>query len=100
MWHGRTSLAKADAYAAFLRERAIPDYRSVPGNISATILRQDKRDSAHFITMSYWKDMDSIRAFAGDNVDTAKYYTEDKDFLLEFEPAVQHYFVEGHANGT
>lgn len=30
IWHGRTPLAKADAYARFLDTRAMPDYRSVP----------------------------------------------------------------------
>jgi hypothetical protein len=37
--------------------------------------------------------MDSIRAFAGEPVDQARYYPEDKDFLLEFEPTVVHYHV-------
>ena len=29
-------------------------------------------------------------------VDVAKYYPEDKEFLLEFEPTVVHYEVVGH----
>jgi hypothetical protein len=33
IWHGRTLRSKSDAYARFLEERAIPDYRSVPGNL-------------------------------------------------------------------
>ena len=41
--------------------------------------------------------MASIRAFAGEGVETAKYYPEDKDFLLEFEPRVIHYEVVGLA---
>jgi len=30
-------------------------------------------------------------------VDAAKYYSEDKDFLLEFEPRVVHYEVVGQS---
>ncbi len=30
-------------------------------------------------------------------MEAAKYYPEDKDFLLEFEPNVVHYEVVGHA---
>jgi hypothetical protein len=30
-------------------------------------------------------------------VETAKYYPEDKDFLLEFEPTVVHYEVVGRS---
>ncbi len=37
MWHGRVPTAKAAAYRAFLNARAIPDYRSVPGNIAAIV---------------------------------------------------------------
>jgi hypothetical protein len=30
----------------------------------------------------------------------AKYYPEDKDYLLEFEERVQHYTVTAHAGGS
>jgi hypothetical protein len=36
-----------------------------------------------------------IRGFAGEDIDLAKYYPEDRDFLLEFEPKVVHYEVVG-----
>jgi ketosteroid isomerase-like protein len=42
--------------------------------------------------------MDVIRGFAGHEVDQAKYYPEDKDFLLEFEPKVVHYEVAGQSS--
>jgi heme-degrading monooxygenase HmoA len=93
LWHGRTPLDKADAYGTFLDTRAMPDYRSVPGNLGAQVLRRDEGDVAHFLTLSYWESEDAIRAFAGANLRTAKYYSEDEDFLLEFEPEVQHYEV-------
>jgi hypothetical protein len=41
--------------------------------------------------------MDSIRAFTGVEAEHAKYYPEDKGFLLEFEPAVVHYEVVGES---
>ncbi|WP_456411292.1 hypothetical protein [Oceanithermus sp.] len=42
----------------------------------------------HFVTLTYWTDEEAIRAFAGVEVLKAKYYPEDRDFLLEFEPEV------------
>lgn len=48
MWHGRTAPQQADAYAAFLAQRAVPDYRSVPGNLAAYVLRRDAADATHF----------------------------------------------------
>ena len=93
MWHGVTPHSKADAYTAFLEQRAIPDYRSVPGNLSVAVLRCDEGDVSHFVTVTHWESEESIRAFAGDDLLTAKYYPEDQDFLLEFEPQVRHYTV-------
>ncbi len=97
MWHGRVPTSKAQAYAKFLNERAIPDYQSVEGNISVYVLQREEGEVTHFITMTFWEDLDSIKAFAGEDVEAAKYYPEDKEFLLEFEPKVVHYEVVGRS---
>ena len=95
MWHGRVPSNKAPAYREFVNRRAIPDYRSVPGNISVHILERQEGEITHFITLTFWESMDAVRAFAGEDVERAKYYPEDEDFLLEFEPTVVHYEVVG-----
>lgn len=97
MWHGTVPAGKAGEYREFLNTRAIPDYQSVEGNLSVYILERSEGAITHFITLSFWKDLDSIKAFAGDDVSVAKYYPEDKDFLLEFEPTVMHYEVVGQS---
>ena len=95
MWHGRVTTAKAKKYRAFLNTRAISDYRSVEGNISVHILERTEGDITHFITLTFWNDLESIKACAGEDAEVAKYYPEDRDFLLEFEPKVVHYEVVG-----
>ncbi len=97
MWHGRVPTAKAKAYREFLNARAIPDYQSVEGNISVHILERTEEDITHFITLSFWESMEVIHGFAGQDVEIAKYYPEDKDFLLEFELRVVHYEVVGQS---
>jgi len=97
LWHGRVPASKAGAYREFLNARAIPHYRSVEGNISVHILERSEGDITHFITLTFWEGMDGIKAFAGDDAETAKYYPEDRDFLLEFEPKVVHYEVVGQS---
>lgn len=100
MWHGRTPRSKADAYTRFLEQRAIPDYRSVPGNLSVAVLRRDEDAVTHFLTVTHWDSESSIRAFAGNEALKAKYYPEDAGYLLEFEPLVQHYTVMASANAV
>ena len=97
MWHGRVPANKTQEYRKFLNERALPDYQSVPGNISVHILERREGEVTHFITMTFWKDREAIKGFAGDDGEAAKYYPEDKAFLLEFEPTVVHYEVVGHS---
>jgi len=100
IWHGRTLRSKADAYARFLEQRAIPDYRSVPGNLSVAVMRRDDDAVTHFLTVTHWISESSISAFAGDDPLRAKYYPEDGGYLLEFEPLVQHYTVVASTNAV
>ncbi|HEY54571.1 MAG TPA: antibiotic biosynthesis monooxygenase [Caldilineae bacterium] len=97
MWHGLVPTSKAPAYRLFLNDRAIPDYQSVAGNINVWILERQEGDITHFITMSSWENMDAIKGFAGEEPEVAKYYPEDTDFLLEFEPQVVHYEIVGQS---
>jgi hypothetical protein len=93
IWHGRTLTSKGDAYLAFLQRRALPDYRSTPGNSAAFILRRIDGEVTHFTALTHWDSIESIEAFAGVDIARAKYYPEDEDFLLEFEPKVQHWEI-------
>lgn len=97
LWHGRVPGAKAAPYREFLNARAIPDYRSVPGNVSVHVLERQEGEVTHFITLTFWDSLESIRAFAGDDLEKAKYYPEDAEFLLEYEPRVVHYEVVGQS---
>ena len=91
IWHGTTRAVDADKYLNFLLEAGVRDYTTTPGNQEVRVWRSIKGDIAHFWTVSTWDDRDSIKAFAGEDIEKAKYYPEDDDFLLEFEPNVEHY---------
>src|SRR5262245_42042448 len=93
IWHGVTQAAKSDEYLDFLKRTGVPDYQATEGNRGVYVLRNINGDGAHFLTVSFWESFQAIRRFAGDEVEKARYYPEDKDFLLEFEPRVQHYEV-------
>jgi heme-degrading monooxygenase HmoA len=100
IWHGRTPRGRADEYESFLERRAIPDYRSVPGNLEVWVLRRDAGEETHFLTVTRWESEAAIRAFAGADLLKAKYYSEDGEFLLEFEPEVVHYTETAHTRSA
>jgi hypothetical protein len=41
------------------------------------VLRQPQGDTAHFLLLTLWDSWDAIRAFAGEDIEKAKYYPED-----------------------
>lgn len=92
-WHGKTLTEKADAYEEFLLRIAIPDYTAVDGLLEYRFLRRTEGKETHFDLFTYWTNMETIKKFAGDVAEKAKYYPEDKAYLLEFETNVKHYNV-------
>ncbi len=85
LWHGRVNISKADEYAEFMKERAAPDYGSVDGLHKLVFTRRDEGDVTHFLLITFWDSMESVKKFAGEHPEKAKYYPEDDDFLLEKE---------------
>ncbi len=93
IWHGKTSKENFEAYTEFLKLVAIPDYQKTDGFKGLTFLRQVKDNEGHFNLITYWDNLEAIRNFAGADLEKAKYYPEDDNFLLEFEEKVQHHEV-------
>jgi heme-degrading monooxygenase HmoA len=93
IWHGKTKESDFENYTQFLEKVAIPDYSKTEGFKGLTFLRQIKNNEAHFNLITYWENLDSIKNFAENDFEKAKYYPEDDNFLLEFEEKVQHYEV-------
>ncbi len=93
LWHGRTNADKADEYTRFMIERAAPDYGSVSGLKKRYFLRRMDGDEAHFLLVTLWDSIESIKKFAGESPEKAKYYPEDDLFLLEKEKTSTMYEV-------
>ena len=93
LWHGAVPADKADAYTKYLHETGVPDLQSTEGNEGVYVLRAIEDDVAHYLLLSLWNSVDSISAFAGDDIERARYYPKDSDYLLELEPTVSHYEV-------
>ena len=93
IWHGVTLSEKAGEYGHFLNSVAVRDYQATAGNLGVHILRRIAGDKAHFLIVTFWESYSAIKGFAGEDVEKARYYSEDIGFLLEFEENVVHYEV-------
>jgi len=92
-WHGMTPASKADEYIDYLNKTGVPEYRATQGNLGVYLLRRIEGNVAHFLLLTLWESEEAIKRFAGSDIEKAKYYPEDKQFLLELEPTVTHYEV-------
>jgi len=90
IWHGKTKIEFADEYLEFIKITGVKDYKSITGNLSVEIWRRKEKDICHFWTVTKWDSYESIKQFAGEDYEKAKYYPDDKKYLLEFEENVIH----------
>jgi heme-degrading monooxygenase HmoA len=93
IWRGSTEPAQADEYTAYLERTGVRECRETPGNRGVFVLRRVASNRADFTFISLWESFDAIRRFAGEDYEKARYYPEDREFLLELEPFVEHYDV-------
>lgn len=91
LWRGEVRAGMADAYEQLMISRAIPDYRAINGNMGAWCLRRSRGSKVEFLMLTMWKDMESVRSFAGEEVARAKYYDFDPDYLLTLPEEVEHF---------
>ncbi len=93
LWHGEVAIEKADEYEKFMIDRAAPDYGSIEGLVKIYFQRKNEKTKAHFLLVTIWDSIESVKKFAGDNPEIAKYYSEDDDYLLEKEEHVSMYEI-------
>jgi len=94
IWHGVTKTSRSDDFFIYLMKTGVPWYRSLAGNRGVFVLRRTKEETSEFLLLSLWDSMESIKRFAGPDIDKAIYdFSEDIDYLLELESEVAHYEV-------
>lgn len=91
IWRGWTSREDAEAYVRYMEEVGAPDSLGTPGNRGFSVLHRPDGDREEFLTISLWDSLESIRAFAGDEIERAVFYPEDDRYLVERELTVLHY---------
>jgi heme-degrading monooxygenase HmoA len=92
-WKGRTLASQSDRYMEYMRATGMRDLRATEGNRGVYVLRQIDGDQAEFTFISLWDSLEAIRRFAGEDIDRAVYYPEDRDYLLALDPKVVHHEV-------
>ena len=96
IWKGAVRKQDGDAYADYMQKTGIAGYASTPGNRGVWMLRRDIDEHTEFLMFTLWHSLDSVKAFAGQDYETAVFYPEDDRFLVERDQFSTHYFVHTH----
>jgi heme-degrading monooxygenase HmoA len=95
IWRGVVRTGDAAAYARYIEDTGLGEYKQTPGNRGAWLLRKTDGGRTEFLTVSFWESRQAIEGFAGQDIDKAVYYPEDERFLIEHDLTVRHYDIIG-----
>lgn len=101
MWRGWVRSDRLAEYVDIVERTGMAAYRETPGNAGAQLLTRDLGEGrTEMLTLSWWSNLEAIRAFAGEDIEAAKYYPEDDEFLLDRDTTVSHFEVAPPADGA
>lgn len=93
IWEGRTILEHSEAYKRIITERDIPYYQKTEGFVKLVFLERSDSTFTNFKLLTFWKDLQSIKNFTGQDFERAVSYNEDEKYLVDFPGTVLHYGV-------
>lgn len=91
IWHGWTAPVNAPKYEALLRSEILPGIHRVAGFRGAQLLRREDSQEVEFVTLTYFDDLDAVKAFAGEDYTLAVILPEARQLLSRFDERSQHY---------
>ena len=93
IWHGYTTPENADSYEAMLKPELLPGISKAKGYVGSYLFRRDAGDEIEFITVMIWDSIDSIRAVAGEDYETAVIPEERRKYLVRHNAKSSHYEI-------
>jgi heme-degrading monooxygenase HmoA len=93
LWRGQAPASTASAYQKHATETVFPALGQLAGHRGAWLLRRDAEGHSEFVAMTLWESLDSIKAFAGEDVSTAIVEPEGRAALSSFDDFATHYEV-------
>ena len=91
LWRGWASVEKAGLYRRHFRANVRPHIEALPGFRGCFLLERSENGEVEFLAVTHWQSLNSIRAFAGDDVSAAKIEPQARAVLSRFETTATHY---------
>jgi antibiotic biosynthesis monooxygenase (ABM) superfamily enzyme len=93
IWHGWTTPGNADAYQRIVQDEVfgIIAGKKIAGYNGIDLLRRTVGDEVEFITIMRFDSLDSVKAFVGEDHETAFVPPQARAVLKRFDARSQHY---------
>lgn len=92
-WRGLVKRERADSYVEHLQSDTLPQLVHLAGFQDAKVLRRDLPQGVEFLVVTFWESLDSIRAFAGNDVESAVVPPKARDMMIEYDLKSRHFEV-------
>jgi heme-degrading monooxygenase HmoA len=93
VWSGQTTPSGAAAYVEHLRTQVFPTLKKVAGYRGAMLLERAVSGAVEVVVITFWQSVESLRSFAGDDLERAVVADEAAALLTQFDRQVRHYTV-------
>src|SRR5712692_5044316 len=89
-WSARTTKAQLPQYLEYFSKKVVPELHRVPGYLGATVSLRHLESEVEIVVETTWRSLESIRAFAGPDLEAAVVAPEAAAMLTSFDRRVRH----------
>jgi uncharacterized protein len=89
-WSARTTESQLSRYLEHFSKNVLPKLRRVHGYLGATVSTRRLESEVEIVVETTWRSLESIRAFAGPDLEAAVVADEATALLSSFDRRVQH----------
>jgi heme-degrading monooxygenase HmoA len=93
IWTARADAARAEDYAGHFRRSVLPQLRTVPGFVRASLMARRHGDEVCFTVITLWRSMEAVKSFAGEDPSRAVVEPNAAAALKSFDGFVTHHEV-------
>ena len=92
-WRGWTKIEQADTYEDLLKQRVLPELKTIAGYRGGYVLRNDGPDESEFVVINFFDSIEAVRQFAGADYTPPVFEPEAKKLLSRRDAIANHYVV-------
>jgi uncharacterized protein YciI/heme-degrading monooxygenase HmoA len=92
-WSARTTEAQLPKYLEHFSHKVLPELRRVPGYLGATVSLRRFESEVEIVVRTTWRSLESIRMFAGPDLEAAVVADQAAALLTNFDRRVRHFEI-------